>query len=168
MIVFPVWICDCFRYRYVIVFPMGLWWVVQGWVAAAALGCGFFFWLILVVTEECGWVLVDGVVWVCRREAKRHRKWRWKRRKRNQNFNIILLRKIIIKKYILLILNPNLNPNSNLGIQTMEFQMMNFKSLFKKTQTRNFKINGFQIQIQIQMLSSKHNPDVFSSQTKSL
>ena len=51
------------------------------------------------------------------------------RGERNQIFNINLLRKIIIKKYILLILNPNLNPNSNLGIQTMEFQMMNFKSL---------------------------------------
>ena len=48
---------------------------------------------------------------------------------------------------------------------------MNFKSLFKKTQTRNFKINGFQIkvfqingfqiQIQIQMLPSKHNLRLF-------
>ena len=42
-----------FRYGYVIVFPMGLWWVVQGW-AAAALECEFFFGVILVVTEECG------------------------------------------------------------------------------------------------------------------
>ena len=32
-------LCWC---GYVIVFPMGLWWVVQGW-AAAALECEFFF-----------------------------------------------------------------------------------------------------------------------------
>ena len=36
-------LCWC---GYVIVFPMGLWWVVQGWAAAAAaaLECEFFFW----------------------------------------------------------------------------------------------------------------------------
>ena len=45
-----------------------------------------------------------------------------------QNYNVEGLRKIIIKKHILLILNPNSNPNPNLGIQTTKFQMMNFKS----------------------------------------
>jgi len=47
-----------------------------------------------------------------------------------------------LKKYILLILNPN----QNLGIQTMKFQTMNSNpSLYKMIQIRNFKINEFQI-----------------------
>ena len=55
------------------------------------------------------------------------------------------LRKLIIKKYILLILNPNPNSNPNLGIQTMEFQILHclkwpkqgiFKSMDFKS--RNF------------------------------
>ena len=70
------------------------------------------------------------------------------------------LKIIIIKKYILLILNPNLNPNSNLGIQnsnlgiqTLEFQIlhclkrpkqkilksMNFKSRHFKSMNFKFK-----------------------------
>ena len=45
------------------------------------------------------------------------------------------------KKYFMI-----LNPNPNLGIPTLEFQIMNSNPLvYKKTQTRNIKINGFQI-----------------------
>ena len=47
VIVFPVWVCDCFRYGNVIVFPVCVcvfflwvcvWWVVQGWPVALDYG----------------------------------------------------------------------------------------------------------------------------------
>ena len=50
-----VWVCDCF-------FSMGLWRVVQGWVAVA-LGCGFFFFFGNFGGDRRVWLSFGG--WCC-------------------------------------------------------------------------------------------------------
>ena len=144
-----VWVCDCFSDGFVV-----------GCLGLGGSGSGMWvFFLGNLGGDRRVWLSFGGWCCVGLPEREKNRGNGDEREERNQIFNIILLRKIIIKNIYFIHLKSK--SKSKFKFRYPNNGISN-PSLFKKTQTL-LLINRFhiQIQIQIQMLPSKHNRNVF-------